>query len=49
MPKKSAKSSKRGKVKVQGNVEAVEADRDALYSKPLFSHRRCYEYVVPYK
>ena len=49
MPKKSAKSSKRGKVKAKGSVEVVEADDDANYTKRPLSHRRCYEYVVPYK
>ena len=49
MPKESAKSSKRGKVKAKGSVEVVEADDDANYTKRPRSHRRYHEYMVPYK
>ena len=47
MQKKSAKSSKRGKVKAKGSVEVVEADDDANYTKRPRSKPRPQLYVVP--
>ena len=46
MTKKSAKSSKRGKVKAKGSVEVVEADDDANYTKRPRSKPRPQLYVV---